>query len=361
MTRPTGGSTVRDAFALPRGSVYLDAATYGIPPRASADAVRVALAEQEAGRGRWVEDWDRPAESCRADFALLIGAATADVALIPAVSVGVGLVAARLAAGDEVVVPTDEFTSVLFPLLVAARRGTTIREIAFDDVAREIGPSTRLVAFSLVQMQTGKVAPIHEIVERAHAYGSEVLVDATQAIPFVDPERWISKVDYLVCAGYKHLLSPRGVAFLYVRADRHDKVEPLYANWRAADDPYGRYFGGPLTLAAGAARFDASLAWLPWVGARESLRLLSEWKRDGAMARVLELARTLASACQVAPTGSTLVCVPVADAERARVALEKVGVRASVRGGSVRLSPHVYNDLDDVELAASALRSVIPI
>ena len=361
MTGSFGDRTVRDTFALPRGSVYLDAATYGIPPRASADAIRTALARQEAGRGRWVEEWDQPAESCRVDFAQLIGVAAAEVALVPAASIGVGLVAARLSAGDDVVVPRDEFTSVLFPLLVAARRGATIREVAFEDIAEEIGPRTRLVAFSLVQMQTGKVAAIQEIIESAHAHESEVLVDATQAIPFLDPERWISKVDYLVCAGYKHLLSPRGVAFFYVRADRHDKVEPLYANWRSADDPYGRYFGGPLTLASGAARFDVSLAWLPWVGARESLRLLIEWKREGALARVLELAGTLASACQAAPTGSTLVCVPVANAERARLAMEKAGVRASVRGASVRLSPHVYNDLGDVELAVAALRSVIPI
>ncbi|HET8569205.1 MAG TPA: aminotransferase class V-fold PLP-dependent enzyme [Candidatus Limnocylindria bacterium] len=345
----------RGAFRLPE-TVYLDTATWGLPPAACADAMRAALDAQQAGRARWVEDWDRPAESCRTDFASLIGAAASDVALLPASSVGVGLVAERLRPGDDVVVPADEYTSVLFPLLVAARAGVRVRQVAFDELADEVRRGTRLVAFSLVQMQTGKVAPVASILDAAEAAGAEVLVDATQALPFVDVPA--ARVHYLVCSAYKHLLSPRGVAFLYVRADRHDALEPWNANWRAADDPYGRYFGGPLTLRSGAARFDVSLAWLPWIGARESLRLLAGWKRDGTLAEPLALARALARETGIAPAGATLVCVPVAEAVRAGEALEAAGIRASVRGTSVRFAPHVYNDASDVHRAAEALRAV---
>jgi len=349
----------RRLFGLAPGVVYLDAATYGPLPKAAGEAMRSAIAAHEDGSGRWIEDWDRPAESCRAAFAELIGAAPNDIALIPAASVGVGVVAARLGTGDEVVVPHDEFTSVLFPLLVAERRGVKVRQVGFDELPANIGPSTRLVAFSLVQMQTGRVADLGAILGRARAHGSEVLIDATQAIPFVDLRERIADVDYLVCAGYKHLLSPRGTAYLYVRAARHAQLEPLFANWRSATEPYGRFFGGPLTLALGAAQFDVSLAWIPWVGATESLRLLADLHRSGQLAQVNALARRLAEACGVRDTGGTLVCVPVEAADAARRTLEEAGIRASVRGSAVRFAPHVYNTTSDVERAAAAMQRAL--
>ena len=113
--------------------------------------------------------------------------------------------------------PADEFTSVLFPILVARERGTTVREVAFERLPDEIGPRTTLVALSLVQMQTGRLADLEAILDRAAEVGARVLVDATQAIPFVPFGSVIDRVDYLVAAAYKHLLCPRGVAFLVGR------------------------------------------------------------------------------------------------------------------------------------------------
>jgi hypothetical protein len=71
---------------------------------------------------------------------------------------------------------------------------------------------------------------------------------AAVAIPFVQFQDLLPKIAYLVCAGYKHLLSPRGTAYFYVRPDRWDHLEAYNANWRAADQPFNRYFGGPLSL-----------------------------------------------------------------------------------------------------------------
>ena len=239
----------RAQFRPEPGVVYLDSATYGLPPLPTVRALHRAVEDWQAGSARWIEDWDRPTDSCRSDFAALIGATAAEIASIPAASVGAGIVADSLRPGDEVVVPDDEFTSTMFPLLVAGEAGAVVREVPFQDLASAVGPDTRLVAFSHVQMQTGKVADMPAILEAAGRYGTRVFVDATQAIPFVDIEAYIERIDYLACAAYKHLLSPRGVAFLYVRRDRWSELRPLVANWRAASDPYGRYFGGPLSLA----------------------------------------------------------------------------------------------------------------
>lgn len=346
---------IRAQFRPAPGITYLDTATYGLPPQATVDTLHRAELDWQAGTADWQTDWDGPSDAAPRDFARLIGVAPGTIATIPAASVGTGLVAGMLGAGDEVVVPADEFTSTLFPLLVAKERGAVIHEVAFDAVAGAIGPATRLVAFSLVQMQTGRVADIEAIVAAAARHGTRVLVDATQGVPFVPLEGVIDRIDYLVCSGYKHLLSPRGTAYFLVRPDRWDELEPRNANWRAADLPFGRYFGGPLTLAPDARRFDVSRGWFPWLGATTSLRLLNEWKAAGALGTVPDLAAGLAERLAVPWYGGSLVCAPVADGEAVRVALAAAGVRASVRGTAIRFAVHVYNTEADLDRAAEAI------
>jgi selenocysteine lyase/cysteine desulfurase len=352
-TDPLAG--IRSQFRPGEGITYLDTATYGLPPLATVQALEAAIRAWQAGTGDWIRDWDEPTDQAPRDFASLIGAPADTIATIPAASVGTGLVAGILGEGDEVVVPADEFTSTLFPLLVAKERGADIREVAFDAVAGSIGPSTRMVAVSLVQMQTGRVADIAAIVDAAERHDARLLVDATQGIPFVPLDGVIDRIDYLVCSGYKHLLSPRGTAYLYVRRDRWDELEPRNANWRSADQPYARYFGGPLTLAPDARRFDVSRAWFPWVGATASLRLLAEWQVAGAFDAVRSLAEGLAERLGVPWYGSSLVCAPLADGEAARTALAAAGIRASVRGTAIRFAVHVYTTDSDLDRAAEAI------
>jgi selenocysteine lyase/cysteine desulfurase len=348
-------------FQAADGVTYLDAATYGLPPNQTFEAMEQALQAWRAGTGRWVDDWDRPAEGARADFASLIGARAADIALIPTVSVGMGLVAGSLKPGDVVVVPDDEHVSDLFPLLVAEQRGVTVRQVPFAGVADAITPEVALVAFSLVQMQTGRVADLATICRNADQTNARIFVDATHATPFVPTAEHIGAIDYLVCAAYKHLLGSRGAAFLYVHEDRLADITPTHANWRGAADPFGTFFGGPLTLSGDASRFNVSLAWLPWVGTTTSLPLVVGWHQDGTLETARLLADRLYEAVGLEPRGSSLVCLSVSDTDAARAALQAAHIKASVRGGAIRFSVHVWNTIDDVDRAASTIRPFLQV
>ncbi len=350
---------VRALFDPTPGTIYLDAATYGLPPKPTVAAMHRAVAEWQAGSADWVTAWDMRGESCRASFAELIGVSAETVALMPTVSVGVATVAARLKAGHEIVLPDDEFTSVLYPLLVAAReRGATVREVALDQVAQSIRPTTHLVAVSAIQSQSGRAADLPAIVEAAEKVGAQILVDATHAIPFVPV--LADRVDYVVCAAYKHLLSPRGAAFLYVARKHWATIPPILANWRSTTDPYGNFYGGGLDVAPNAARFDVSLAWFSWAGAAVSLGLLTDWQRQGVLEQPVDLAQRLAERLGLPEPRGTLVSVPVDNAEAVRDHLSQAGIKAAVRAGSVRLSPHVYNTVKDIDRAAEALARFIP-
>jgi selenocysteine lyase/cysteine desulfurase len=267
----------------------------------------------------------------------------------------VGWIASTLALGDEVLVPADEFTSTLFPFLVAKERGVVVREVPIVDLAEQVDDRTTIVATSLVQMQTGLRADLPAVLAAADRVGARVVLDATQAVPFLTAGEDLAAVDYVLVHGYKHLLCPRGATFMAIRADRQAGLAPESANWRTAPDPYGQYFGGPLNQGPGARRFDVSLAWLSWVGSRTSLAALLQWQAEGVLDGVWTLARSLAKGAGLDTAPSTLVCVPVADPAGARAALREAGVRASVRGSAVRLSVHVWNTDDDVRRTLALL------
>ena len=350
---------IRALFEPAPGITFLDSATYGLPPEPTRRALRDALEAWTAGTADWVEDWDRVGERGRAAFAALLGLDASRIALLPSTSTGVGVVAASLTVDDDVVVVADEFISVLFPLLVARERGVRVREVAFEGLVEAITPGTTLVACTLVQMQTGETAPIRAIVERAAEVGARVLLDATHGIPFVPLGDLTEGIDYILCSAYKHLLSPRGVAFMALRPEHIGSLPPILANWRSSDAPYARFFGGPLTLAPDAAMYDVSLAWFPWLGAAESLELLAAWQAAGELAEPNRLARELAAGLGLPWGGASLVCMPVEDRERAREALAGGGIRASLRQTGIRLSTHVYNDEADVAHAVEVLEPLV--
>jgi selenocysteine lyase/cysteine desulfurase len=350
---------VRKLFDPSPETIYLDAATYGLPPKPTVEAMHQAIDDWQAGRADWVSAWDMRGEACRASFGELIGAPPESIALIPTVSVGVATVAATLKAGHEVVVPDGEFTSVLFPLLVAAReRGASVRTVPLASLADSIQPTTRLVAFSLIQSQSGHAADVASIVAASQRVGAQTLVDATHAAPFVPVHA--DRVDYIVCAAYKHLLSPRGVAFLYVASKHWLDVPPVLANWRSSSHPYGNSYGGRLDSAPNAARFDVSLAWFSWAGAAVSLGLLAEWQRQGLLQHPVDLARRLAVHLGLPEPAGSVISVPVDDAESVRTHLAAAGIKTAVRAGSVRLSPHVYNTAAQIDRAAEALARFVP-
>ena len=344
---------IRALFAPAPGTIYLDAATYGLPPRPTTDALHAAADQWQQGTADWVSAWDRRGEQCRSAFGALIGVDPRTVALIPSASTGVGTVATTLRPGDEVLIPDDEFTSVSYPLLIAARdRRASVRAVPLEALADSIRSTTSLVAFSLIQSQSGRGADLHAIADAARAHGARTLVDATHAVPFVPIDR---PIDYLVCSAYKHLLCPRGVAFLMVGQAHADAVSPILANWRSTADPYGSYYGTDLSLAPSAARFDVSLAWFSWAAAAESLDLLAQWQQAGLLTQVNTMARRLAAHLDLAPPAGTLVTVSAPDPEGMRRALADEGIKAAVRAGGIRLSPHVYNTDAEIDRVVAVL------
>jgi selenocysteine lyase/cysteine desulfurase len=342
---------VRSWFQRTDWRAYLDSASYGLPPLATVRALEDALAAWQTASVEWGV-WDRTGEECRALAASVLDAAPEEISLLPAVSTGVGVVAASLTERDEVVVGDDEFRSLLLPLLAAEEaRGVRVRRVPFRALAESVGPATTLVATSHVQSNGGGLQDIGAVAEAAKTHGAALLVDATHSAGLLRLDARRLEIDCVVAAAYKHLLCPRGVAFMRLSGASRLRPAPFLAGWRAAADPYATYFGGTLDdLAGGAAKYDVSLAWHPWVGARESLRVLAAVDAAARERYAVGLANAAAEALGIEPTGSSVLGVPVRTApEETRAVLREAGIAAAFPAGRVRFSFHIYNVADEVE------------
>jgi selenocysteine lyase/cysteine desulfurase len=331
---------------------YLDTSSYGLPPRSSLEAFAQALEAWRAGQG-W-EAWEEDGEACRRLFAQLIGARAEDVAILPAVSTAAGLVAASLdaEAGDNVVLFEEDFTSTLLPWRGLADRGVELRLRPLGELAEAVDEHTALVAVSSVQSANGAVADLAAL----RATGVRLFLDATQAVGTVPVDA--EDGDYIAAHPYKWLCTPRGLAFLYVRRERLDEVEPWTAGWKSSVRPYDNYYGLP-ELTPDARRLDVSLPWLAAAGARPSLELVAALGVERIAAHNLGLARMFAAETGLPAPASPIVRVSVDEPDAVVERLRKAGVSCSVRAGSVRLSFHLYNDEADVDLALQALAPAI--
>ena len=328
---------------------YLNTASYGLPPRPGFDALQEALADWRGGRTSW-ERWGDSTERARAAFARLVGVAPEDVAVGATASELVALVAAALPDGSRVVAPDVEFTSLLFPFLAHADRDVETATVPLADVADAIDARTTLVAASLVQSSSGEVLDLQAVTKAAREQDALVLVDATQACGWLPVDA--SRADFLVCAGYKWLMSPRGTAYLAVRPDRLASLRPLAANWWSGEDPHGTYYGPPLRLADEARRLDTSPAWFSWVGAAPTLELVERIGIEAIHEHDVALANRFRAGLGLDPGDSAIVSVDVAGAQER---LAGAGIRASVRAGSLRASFHLYNTERDVDEALGVL------
>jgi selenocysteine lyase/cysteine desulfurase len=336
---------------------YLDTAGYGLPPAATVAALRAALDAWAAGTADWVADWDGAGDRCRQLVAPMLGLPPDGIALQPAVSVGAAIALSSVRPGEEILAPRDEFASILLPALAMAQRcGGTVRRVEFSALPDSITDRTALVLTSHVRSNDGRVQDLEALGAAAERAGARILLDATHSAGVLPVGADRHGIHYVVAAAYKHLLCPRGVAFLGVASSQFAKTAPIAASWRAARAAYDYYYGPELSdLAETAARYDVSLAWHSWVGAAESLAFLSGIPAWARREWCVGLADDLADRLGVPATGSSIALVPVHDGVTARNEMRLAGITGSGRAGLVRLSFHLYNDTDDVAAAAAVL------
>src|SRR6478752_4907221 len=219
-------------------------------------------------------------DTVKAAFAPTPGFLNAATLGLPPVAVGsqtsvfAGMVAASLPDGAEVLCVEGDFSSMVFPFLVAAQegRGITVRQVPLGELAGAISRRTTLVAFSIAQSACGSVCDGDAVIAAARAHGALTFCDLTQAAGWMP----VTATDYdlTVCSAYKWVCQPRGTAYLTVAPQVRDWLRPVNAGWYAGDEIWSSCYGPEMHLASDARRFDVSPAWLAWAGAVPALEVL---------------------------------------------------------------------------------------
>lgn len=342
MTREAYGAEFVDAEG------FLDTPTYGLPPRFVAEALRDGVQSWEQGQLE-VSAFDEPIAASRTAYASLIGTDQRRVAMGSSVSSLIGLVAASIPNGSRVATFCGEFTSVTFPFAAQAARGVTVIELPrgrLEDAAGDFD----VAAVSLVQSADGSVLDVDTLRRSIAEASTLTVIDATQALGWKNVE--LPWADVAVAASYKWLLGPRGVAWMSLSERMFETLVPHAANPYAGEDLWSSLYGLPLRLAGGARRFDASPAWFSVLGAGIALPWVASLDRAAVEAHTVGLANRLRAELRLAPAESAIVSIPVAHAADA---LQKAGVRASLRAGAARVGFHLYNTEEDLDRLLDAL------
>ena len=378
----------RDLFSLPDGQHYLNCAYMSPLFKAVEIAGINGLRRKAIPAEIMPADFFDPAEALRLVFARLIHTSPERVALIPAVSYGMGIATYNLPLTPEqnVVIPGEEFPSNVYPWLEQCKRTrATLRRVDRPQEAHAPGKAwntrfleaidtnTAVVALSSVHWTDGTLFELEHIGQRAREVGALFIVDGTQsvgALPF-DFER--VQPDLLVCAGYKWLLGPYQYSFAAV-GERLLNGEPFEHNWinRKDSQNFSALINYQSEYQPGARRFDtgerSNFIMIPML--LTALKQIGEWGVNNIQHYCAQLSRALDQALDgtpytVAPPherAAHLFGVRIADAEQIPAILEALRQRqvyVSQRGASIRVSPHVYNTEADVQALAEALRAAV--
>ncbi|WP_329389223.1 aminotransferase class V-fold PLP-dependent enzyme [Streptomyces sp. NBC_01716] len=335
-------------------ATYLNTSSCGLLPRRAVEAVRALAVDNGTGAGHGGGSFDS-VDAARASFARLVGIPAGRVAVGGSVAVHVGLIAASVPPGSEVLMAEGEFSSVVTPF--AVRGDLKPRYVPLESLAGEVRPETALVAVSAVQSGDGRIADLPAVRAAAEAHGARTLLDATQAAGWLPVDA--GAYDYTVAGGYKFLVSPRGTSFLTVTEEAQESLVPIHAGWVSGADIWASTYGPVEQLAHSARRFDEPTAFLSYHGAEQSLALLEEIGVERIQAHVTALADRFRAGLRslghepVAAPGSTVVAVPGLGALHPR--LQAAGVTVSVRAGNLRAAFHLYNSTADVDRALDVL------
>ena len=369
----------RHLFDIPDDVTYLNCAYMSPLMKSVVEAGSVGLARKAHPWEITPDKFFSGSEEFRATAARLLDCSADCVAIVPAASYGIATAARNLPVrkGQSILVLAEQFPSNYYPWeRLAEESGASIKIVSWPEngdwttaVLESLGDDVAIAALPHVQWTSGGRLDLVRIGQVCRKVGAALVLDLTQslgALPFsvrdVQP-------DFAVAACYKWLMGPYSTGFLYVAPKWHEG-RPLEEGWiqRANARDFTSLILYTGSYEEGARRFDmgerSNFALLP--AAHRAMKQLLDWGVAEISDAIGTLNRKLAeSAAELgfsAPSEEYRAPHYLALRRKAGIpsglpeALARQKVFVSVRGSSVRVTPHVYNSAADVERLISCLR-----
>ncbi len=366
---------LRDHFPILAHTTYLNACSHGALSREVEAAYHAYLARRHEVGADW-DGWMALQEEVRALFARLIGADAQEVAITTSASAGLDSLVSALAPTPDrnVIVLSDyEFPTVGQIWQAQVPRGFRIRRvretpdhrIPLERFEEAIDARTAVVSIAHVCYRHGGVNAVRRIADLAHAHGAIVVLDAYQALGQIPIDVRALGVDALVGGALKYLLASAGLGFLYVRGELVTRLSPTVTGWFAqadiaAMDPWHH------EPAPAARRFETGTPPVPNLYAgKAGLELVLRLGGERIAAAIDRLTAVLADGLRdlggriATPMGpgehGALIAVRATDPGALVERLKAERIVTSWRDGNLRISPHFYNDEEDIARLLAAL------
>jgi len=368
---------IRELFPIHRTCVYLNNA--GVAP----PSVRVLEALSDFHRRHAAQGWSRTARYAREAaarvkslLAVLLHCSPSSIALLHNTSEGMNVVAQGLAwsPGDAVLGLDREYPANVYPWWNLEKKGVRyirVRPVhtAQDlvNIERALEPGVRLLAVSVVDWCSGFVLDVQALGEICRRQGVLLVLDVAQALGVVPLDPQAARVAALSGSAWKWLLGPVGVGVFYCSPGLLSRLDPVFVGTDTVVDPQ-QFLPYKFIPKPDASRFEFSTGnQNDWVFFRASLELLNEIGFDKVQERILYLGDYLAGGLERQgftvegrdPAGarSGIVSFSREDLDALqtvqRLAARDIVVRE--RDGMVRVSPHIYNNEDDLDRLFSEL------
>ncbi len=367
---------LRNHFPIFEDKIFLNSCSKGALSREVESAYLDYLRDWNDHGSPW-ELWMEKLSTCRSAFAALINAEPDEVAVTTSVSAAVSALASAFdfaGARHKVVVSDFEFPTVAQVWHAQEQRGAKIIHvpetdgiIPLDRYEATIDEQTAVVSISHACYRHGSRQDPAAIAAIAHRKGALTLLDSYQTLGTMPIDVKALGVDLLVGGALKYLLGSSGLAFLYVRKELISQLQPITTGWFAQED----IFALDITRhkpADSARRFESGTPPVPNLyAATAGITLIQSVGTGKIAAHLQELTGILKEAAHkrnyrlATPKDperhGALIALRSHRVEELVARLEQEGIIVSSRDGNLRVSPHLYNNGDDIDRLVDRLHA----
>jgi len=278
--------------------------------------------------------------------------------------------------GDQILLHPLEFPSNVYPWMNQRSQGAEIvwlpengGRVFPEDVEAALTPMTKVLSISGVQYHNGFRADLEQIGKLCRENGTYFIVDAIQALGALHFDAELCQADAVCAGGHKWLMAPQGIGFLWMRKSFMDQLQISSKGWLSVEDPWDMHnYDQP--PAPGAQRFSGGNISIPGVrGLNESLKLFLDAGTKAIEQKIIRHTKHLINSIRedgrLIPNTfddqknlSGISSFKIPDRYKHTNLAERLaesGLYVSIRNDSLRLSPHLYNNEDDLNKACAIL------
>ncbi len=358
---------IRGEFPALAKWTHLNTATFGQLARRTTEASAQHFAHRDELACWDFVSWYDDADRIRASIGQLIHCEADDITFVPNAATPLAMLLNGTAwnPGDRIVTLAHEFPNNIYAPSLLQRLGVETVEVEWERFYDAIDERTRLVALSSANYTTGFIPPLEEIGRFLHERGVLFYVDGTQSVGALRFDCARVQPDMLAVHGYKWLLSPTGAGFAYLSPSLRKQLAPTVVGWRSHHDwrnVDNLHHGAP-EFAERAEKYEGGAIPFPLVYAMgASVDMMLEIGPELIEQRVLDLAEQVRaivrrSGGEPVSRGSHIVTAKFEGRDPSQIAraLKERGILVAARRGLLRISPHFYNNEDDIARLAFEL------